>query len=304
MRLKKSSSLGKLIMTEESYKKDIHFQCKDGYNLAGTLYTPSEGSTNRNALLFAPATGMKRGFYNSLASYLVSLGYGCLTFENRGIGDSLQGSIKECKASLIDWGTFDLVGAFHELQRRFPNNKYHIIGHSAGGQLVGLIPNFKDISSVFNFACSSGQIDQMRVPFRYQARFFMDIFIPISNRLLGYTKSGLVGMGESLPQQVAADWRNWCNAQGYVEADFGKRIEEHWFYDIDCPSLWVNATDDDIANNDNVDDMTRVFKALPIERLELDPSREGLREIGHMKFFSQKSKKLWSYLIDWLETHS
>ncbi|WP_415892873.1 alpha/beta fold hydrolase [Neptuniibacter sp. PT8_73] len=291
-------------MTSGINKKDLNFQCKDGCELAGTQYIPAEVRANGNAILFAPATGMKRGFYNSLASHLTSIGYSCLTFENRGVGDSLRGSIKDCKASLIDWGTLDLAGAFNELQRSFPNHKYHIVGHSAGGQLLGLIPNWNKIGSIFNFACSSGQIDQMSAPFRYQARFFLDIFIPISNKLFGYTKSELVGMGESLPSQVAADWRHWCNAQGYVETDFGKRIQEHWFYEMDCPSLWVNASDDSIANNHNVDDMTRVFTKMPIERVELDPSKEGLKEIGHMKFFSKKSEKLWPYLTNWLEKHA
>ena len=291
-------------MTAELDKMYNSFQCIDGYRLASTIYTPSENRANGNAILFAPATGMKRGFYNSLASHLTLRGYACLTFENRGIGDSLQNSLKDCRASLVDWGALDLAGAFNELQTCFPNHKYHIIGHSAGGQLIGLIPNWKDISSVFNFACSSGQIDQITAPFRYLARFFMEIYIPISNKLFGYTKSELIGMGEPLPAQVAIDWRNWCNAQGYVETDFGKRIKEHWFYNIDCPGLWVNASDDAIANNDNVDDMTRVFKKMPIERIELNPLDEGPGKIGHMKFFSKKSKKLWPYLTNWLEKHS
>lgn len=289
-------------MTKEFSKQNIEILCKDNYKLASSIYTSSH--SNSNAILFAPATGIKRGFYNSLANHLAELGYGCLTFDNRGIGDSLYGDLKNCDASIVDWGTLDLVGAFNELLARFPNHKYHIVGHSAGGQLIGLIPNWKEISSVFNFACSSGQIDQMSIPFRYQARFFMDLYIPISNKLFGYTKSELIGMGEPLPSQVARDWRTWCNGQGYVETEFGNRIKEHWFYEINCPSLWMNASDDGIANNENVDDMTRVFKKMPIKRIELDPTTEGLKEIGHMKFFSKRSEKLWPYLTDWLEQHS
>lgn len=291
-------------MNEEITKRDISFKCKDGYSLASTLYIPSTATANNNAILFAPATGIKREFYSSLATHLTSLGYGCLTFDNRGIGGSLQGSLKGFKANLVEWGEQDLVGAFTELQARFPEHKYHVVGHSAGGQLIGLVPQHKDISSVFNFACSSGQVDQMSAPFRYQAAFFMNVFIPVCNKLFGYTKSQWVGMGEPLPLQVAADWRRWCNAQGYVETEFGKRITEHWFYDMDCPSLWMNASDDGIANNANVDDMTRVFKNMPIERVELHPKEVGLKEIGHMKFFSKKSEKLWVYLTDWLAKHA
>lgn len=290
---------------ENTYKKEnITFYCQDGYALTGTFYTPNDDSCKQNAILFAPATGIKRGFYNSLASHLATLGYGCLTFDNRGIGDSLQGQLKDCKANIIEWGSQDLVSAFTELQTHFSDHKYHIVGHSAGGQLIGLIPDWHKISSVFNVACSSGQLDQMQGLFRLQARFFMDVFIPVSNKLFGYTNSQWVGMGEPLPKQVGQDWADWCNAQGYVETDFGKRITKHWFYDIDIPSVWLNATDDSIANNANVDDMTRVFKNMPIERITLDPVVEGVQEIGHMKFFSKKSEKLWAYVTDWLEKHN
>ncbi len=284
-------------------KQDIQFNCQDGYQLTATLYAPMD-KNKHNAILFAPATGIKRGFYNSLATYLCSLGYGCMTFDNRGIGDSLQGDIKDSQASLVEWGEFDLVSAFRTLQEKFPNHNYHIIGHSAGGQLIGLIPDWQNIRSIFNVACSSGQIDLMKQPFRARAKFFMKVFIPMSNRLFGYSKNQWVGMGESLPAQVAQDWADWCSAEGYVETEFGKRIQQHWYDKIDCPSFWLNATDDDIANSATVADMTRVFTKLPVERLELCPKAENLTEIGHMKFFSKKSAKLWYILTEWLEKHS
>lgn len=283
-------------------KTDIRILCADQYPLAGTLYQPKEAA--KAAVLFAPATGIKKEFYNSLATHLAELGYGCLTFENRGIGNSLQGKLKDCPASLLDWGQLDLPAAFTALKNAFTGVNYHIVGHSAGGQLVGLMPDWADIHTMFNVACSSGQLDNMENPFRRQGRFFMDIFIPLSNRVFGYTKSQWFGMGEPLPAQVAQDWADWCNGAGYVATAFGKSIHTHWYDHISCPSLWLNATDDDIANNANVDDMTRIFTKLPVERITLNPTEEGLAEIGHMKFFSRKSSKLWQHLTGWLEKYA
>ena len=69
------------------------------------------------------------------------------------------------------------------------------------------------------------------------------------------------------------------------------------------PSLWVNASDDFIANNTNTDDMLSVFTKIPYSKLTLSAEEHNLREIGHMKFFSQKSKVLWAYALNWLMEH-
>jgi len=108
-------------------------------------------------------------------------------------------------------------------------------------------------------------------------------------------------MGEPLPRKVAAQWRTWCNGKGYVKTAFGKTIHMHWYDDVNLPSIWLNADDDDIAIDENVNDMIDVFTQIKVERLKLDPAEYGLKEIGHMKFFSRKNKVLWSLAIDWLK---
>lgn len=283
-------------------KKNITITCQDGYTLAATLYAP-DTDTNA-AVMVSPATGIKRGFYNSFASYLAEQGYGVLTFDNRGIGDSLHGKLKDCNATLRDWGSLDMPAVLEQLKKQFPNTRYHVVGHSAGGQMLGLMPNYGDIASVFNVACSSGQLDNMQGKFRYQAKFFMNVFMPVNHLLFGYTNSQWMGMGEPLPKGVAKDWADWCNGAGYIKTAFGDTVKKHWFDDINCPSFWINATDDDIANNANVDDMTRVFTKMTtegnIKRLTLDPAEQGFSDIGHMKFFSSKRSKLWALATNWL----
>lgn len=254
--------------------------------------------------MIAPATGIKRGFYTAIAEYLAGQGCAVMTFDNRGIGDSLGTSVKHSTATARDWGYLDMPAILSELIEQFPEASYHLVGHSAGGQLVGLMHNHDKLSSMFNFACSSGQLRNMNWRYQFKAQFFMNGFIPLNNILFGYTNTQWVGMGEPLPKGVAKEWRYWCNGAGYVETAFGKSIKQHWYDEVNCPALWVNATDDDIANNINVDDMTRVFTQQKPERLTLNPTEHGLREIGHMKFFSRKSKKLWPVLDEWLKQHS
>ena len=70
------------------------------------------------------------------------------------------------------------------LQDEFPSAKYHLIGHSAGGQLIGLMPNYQALTSVVSVACSSGRIKNMDMPFKAQAILFMNGAITLGNLLL------------------------------------------------------------------------------------------------------------------------
>ena len=281
--------------------KNITITCKDNTSLAATLFKPSDV---KGAVLIAPATGIVRQFYTSFAKHLTEQGFGVIIFDNRGIGGSLKGNIKDSEASLVDWGAIDTVAALERLIQEFPNTKYHLVGHSAGGQLIGLMSNAEDLSSVFNYASSSGQLTNMKFPFNVRAQFFMNIFIPLSNLIFGYTKSPLMGMGEPLPKHAGRQWKEWCNGDGYVKTTFGKEVKQHWYNEFDVPSFWVNASDDDIANTKNVQDMLKVFPKLKAKVLELNPSDYNVSDIGHMKFFSKRRKELWPIATDWLEQHT
>lgn len=278
--------------------QDIKIKCQDDFELAGTIYTPK---IIKGAIMIAPATGITKRFYNSFATHLTENGYGVICFDNRGIGNSKNTNINKGNASLINWGRLDMTAVMECLKSNFPNQTYHVVGHSAGGQLVGLMDNAFDVKSIFNFASSSGSLRNMQNPFKLKASFFLNIYIPINNLLFGKTNSQWVGMGEPLPKMVASQWKKWCNAKGYVESEFGKEIKEHHFYELDCPSMWVHATDDGIANLDNVKDMTRVYSKSKAEIVTLNPKDLNKKFLGHMGFFSSKNKELWSHALKWFD---
>ncbi|MDN3448367.1 alpha/beta fold hydrolase [Psychrobacter sp. APC 3281] len=270
--------------------------------LAATVYRPKDAT--KKAVMMAPATGIKRHFYHNFATYLAESGFGVLTFDNEGIGESLSTDLAKCSASLISWGRHDMPAVLDALQDEFPDASYHLIGHSAGGQLIGLMPNYQAIGSVFNVACSSGRIKNMGMPYKLKAMGFMDAFIPFTNLTLGYTPSDKIGMGEPLPRGVARQWREWCNGAGYIKTAFGRSIHTHFYDELSMPALWLGFSDDDIANSENMDDMIRVFTKMPVEKRFLDPEDFGLNHIGHMRYFSSKTNikapQLWQMAVTWL----
>ena len=270
--------------------------------LVATVYRPRDEV--KAAVMIAPATGIKRQFYHNFATYLAASGFGVITFDNEGIGESLSSDLTKCDASLISWGRHDMPAVLDALQDEFADATYHLIGHSAGGQLIGLMPNYKALTSVFNVACSSGQIKNMDMPYKLKAMGFMDVFIPLTNLTLGYTPADKIGMGEPLPRGVARQWREWCNGAGYIKTAFGKSIHTHFYDEIDMPALWLGFSDDEIANSNNMDDMIRVFSKMPVEKRYFDPEEFGLNSIGHMRYFSSKTNakapQLRQMAVDWL----
>lgn len=271
--------------------------------LAATLFRPQRPV--KAALMIAPATGIKRGFYHAFAAWLAQVGYGVITFDNHGIGESLHARLKDCTATLQSWGEADMSAVFAQLRAQFPDCAYHVIGHSAGGQLIGLMAGAEQLSSAFVVASSSGSLRNMPQPFKTKAHFFMNAFIPLSHAIFGYTQSSWVGMGEPLPKGVAAQWAAWCNGQGYVETAFGNTVHQHRYDTLRIPMQWLYASDDEIACAANVADMQRVFSAAQHTTTCLEPAQYGVSHIGHMRFFSRKSRDtLWPLATQWLAQHT
>ena len=275
----------------------IKIECEDGFKLSGKLFKPKKISSS---VMIAPATGIKKEFYSAFANYLAENGFATLTFDNRGIGESKGNSINSSNASLTNWGKLDMTAALEYLKSEIPNTEYHLIGHSAGGQLVGLMKNAKEIKSIFNFGSSSGSLQYSKYPFKLKSSFWLNFYIPLSNLIFGHTKSQWVGMGEPLPKNVGKEWTKWCNGKGYVKVDLDTKIKEHLYNELSFNTLWVHAKDDEIANYENVKDMIRVHPNIKSTILTLSPKEYGFKDIGHMKFFRKGKKELWSLATKWL----
>jgi len=278
---------------------DVEVTCADAVKLSATLFQPKQRA--KAAVMIAPATGITQNFYINFATWLATQGYAVVTFDNRGIGKSLRCHVKNSDASLQYWGELDTPAILEFLKDRFPGLSYHLIGHSAGGQLVGLMHNAMELKSILNFACSSGNLSKMSYPFKISAHFFMNVFIPLSNLIFGYTKSQWLGMGEPLPRMAAQQWRRWCNGEGYVKTDFGKGINKHCYDDLETDIQWLYASDDSIANENTVKEMATVYSQSRAEIIRLDPNEYGFKAIGHMGFFRRSNKVLWKLASDRIE---
>lgn len=277
--------------------EDLQIEAADGVVLEAHI---RRAAAPRGGVLIAGATGVPERFYRPFSKWLATeRALTCLTFDYRGIGRSLRGRLADCPARLQDWGQLDMPAALDALAAQV-DGPLHLVGHSAGGQLVGLMPNATRLRRIVQVAVSSGHFAHLHPRLRLTARLLMQVYMPISNRLLGYAASKRLGWGEDLPRGVAEQWTAWCSRAGYVENAFGRTVHEHHYDALRMPILNLSFTDDLIATPKNVEDMLRLFPAAEVERRRLDPEALGAEKVGHIDLFRTFNRSLWPLVADFL----
>lgn len=267
----------------------------DGRPLAGRLF---QAQSIQGCVLIAGATAVPQRFYSRFAAWLASHGYATLTFDYRGIAESLNGQpVRAMRADLVDWGSRDIPGALSWFHDRYPNLPLCLLGHSAGGQMLGLLPNHALLDRVVTVAASTGYVPREKWPTRWLARFVFQVYGPTTTRLLGYLPARRIRLGEDLPAGVASQWARWCLSPGYAANGRGRDYTDHWHAQFAAPVLALSATDDPIATAPNVEALWAQFPSAEITIRRLAPSDYGLVGIGHMNFFRASHQALWPFVL-------
>ena len=143
---------GKLVAEEaldDVFVDDIIVPAADRYPLGATFFLPRTAKRT-HAVLINSATAVPRKLYRGFAGYLARRGCAVLIYDYRGIGDSRQKSLTGYnqvkslvgfKASMADWAAKDVSAAVSWMSERYHNMPLAYIGHSFGGQALGLLPN-------------------------------------------------------------------------------------------------------------------------------------------------------------------
>lgn len=275
--------------------ENVTITCTDGYRLSGRFYQ-SKHPTQNLPILVCPATGITQGFYHNFIEWITTQGSDVLVFDFRGIGESLQGKLSDSNASIQDWGQLDIPAAIETLLNKTNQKQVILLGHSAGGQLLGIVPNYKKVSQVIAISGSTGHVKGLKGKTKRMAPVMFNLIFPISNLVKGYGATQFLGMGENLPKNVAKQWAQFCSKPGYVINAIGKTIFEDFHSEIQCPITVYWSSDDEIATEANVKDLLRLYPNAKTNMIELDPQQLGHKVIGHMFMFKKSHQDLWSKL--------
>jgi predicted alpha/beta hydrolase len=237
-------------------------------------------------LLIAGAMGAGRDFYAPLARYFAANGIHVLTFDYPFEGD------------VSSWAETHLDAMLGVTAAMAPGLPLLYVGHSLGGQLLGVLPHAPDVKAALTVTAGSGYYKlNDRMPVR--VRIFWFGAIPLLTPLFGYFPGKALRMVGDLPRGVAWQWRKWCLHPEYLLAE-----GEHYriaFDRVRIPIRGYSFEDDDIVTRPAIDHLHTFYRAAVVERRHVHPRDVGAARIGHFGYFSERSRDtLWRESLDWL----
>jgi predicted alpha/beta hydrolase len=264
----------------------------DGYPLAVTLF---EGPSSKRTLVVASATGVLRSYYATFAAWLASRGTRVVTFDYRGIGDSRPTSLRGFEASMLSWAS-DLGSVLSWTTKTY--GRPSVIGHSVGGQLVGLLPDVSMLRSAVFVASQCG--DYRLWPEAWRRAWYFTLWhavVPSVTSAVGYLP-GSLGIGQDLPAGVALEWARWCRTPGYMVGGPTGEARREGYRRLTTPLLAYGFDDDDYAPPAAVTALLELYENASITRRQL----AAKEPIGHFGFFRDRHKgTLWQETAEFLE---
>ena len=258
---------------------------------------PASGNAWAN-LVIAGAMAVRQDFYEPLARFFAANGVNALTFDYPGMGYSRHGWLRRCESDVSTWAERDLNRMLFEAQTMAPSRPLAYLGHSLGGQLLGVLPDAQRVAAALTVTAGSGYYKlNDRMPMRVRLLWFGAI--PALTPLFGYFPGKRLRIVGDLPRGVAWQWRRWCLHPEYLLAE-GDRYREA-FKRIRIPIRGYSFEDDPMITKHAIDHLHGFYSAAQVERRHLDPREVGERGIGHFGYFSERSRDtLWRESLDWL----
>src|SRR5262245_43139340 len=253
---------------------DVSFPARDGFALAGERFDPA--ATPRAAVVVASALGVSRRFYPGFASFLAEDGMGGLTFDYRGIGGSRPaGPLGRFRAARHEWGEEDLPGAIAFAEQTWPGVPVALVGHSVGGQLVGLAQGAERLAAMLFVASQSGYWRLWPWPARWRMVVTWHVAIPSVTRALGYLPLSRLGGGADVPAGVALEWARWGSHPRYVLSWADTRPDAR-YATLACPLRSLAVSDDRFyAPRGPVEALVNMYPKTRSEIVTVTPAEAG-----------------------------
>ncbi len=264
-------------------------QAADGYPLAASFFRPAAGR-EKAIVIVNGATGVRRRFYDRFALYLADRGFLTVTYDYRGIGDSRLNTLN-LPLTMEAWGSRDFDGVLrfvHGLRSDLP---IFVVGHSVGGQIVGLAEHNWIVDGAVAVGAQSGYWRHWPVRAQRRMAFNWHVMIPALVTLFGELP-GWAGTGQPLPAGVARQWARWCRHPDFLFGEDPAR--RRGFEQISIPMLVLGMDADPYAPPAAVDAFARFYPRATVDRRHLNDPR-----LGHFDFFRPQQEALWGEVDHW-----
>lgn len=283
--------------------RTVHFQATDGFELAGRCF--GDAATARAGLLIAPAMGVSQSYYADFAQWMAAQGWLVMSFDYRGMGASrpaaMRHSLKGLEADIRTWAERDAAAALDQLASKLGDARpIHWLGHSLGGQILGLLPNRQRVARAVTVGSGSGYWRENAAVLRRYVWWLWYVVVPLSLPLFGYFPGRRLRKVGDLPRGVMAQWRRWCLHPGYMMGEGGEALKAQYAA-LRTPMLSLSFTDDEFMSRRNTESLHGFYAGAQPELRRIAPQDIGERRIGHFGFFrSRFQASLWPQVSRWL----
>ena len=282
----------------------------DGFPLSARLHGSLAGA--RAGVVISPAMGVPQSYYADFAAWLAEQGFAVLSFDYRGMGASrpaaYRRSLRGFEADVVTWAERDAASALDYLAESLDEHGHggrpvHWIGHSLGGQIVGLLPEASRdrLGRIVTVGCGSGYWRENAPRLRRVAWALWYVIAPAAMAVAGYFPGRRLRQVGDLPLGVMAQWRRWCLSPDYLMGEGGEAWQRRYAA-LDRPILSLSFTDDEFMSDRNIASLHGFYASAPREMRRIAPEDVQARAIGHFGFFRERFRQtLWPQVVPFLQ---
>lgn len=268
----------------------------DRVALAAVVHEPA-GEARGNVLILG-ATAVPRAFYDRFAAHLAAHGLRVVSFDYRGVGGSRPASLRGDRSTMTDWAERDAGAALAWIKREHPGQAVFLVGHSFGGQALGVCDALGDVDAVVTVGSQLGS--RRHWPAAHGAALAAWWrAIPLVTGAVGWLP-GWMGLTHDLPAGVATEWARWCEHPDYLVGYVPGAAAR--FARVRAPVLAYSFTDDVYAPRRAVEALLARLGGARVLHRRVGPGDLGVAEIGHFGFFRPATGAvLWGELTGFFD---
>jgi predicted alpha/beta hydrolase len=218
-------------------------------------------------------------YYQPFAGWLARQGFTAATFDYRGTGLSRPRELRGFNADIFDWARLDCAAMIDALPRPL-----YWIGHSLGGQILGLVPNKHSVAKAVTVATGSGYWLENVPRLRLKVWWLWYVLAPVALGVCGYFPGRALRKVGDLPKGVMAQWRRWCLDPQYAVGAEGEAVRAEYAA-VRAPIVSISFSDDEMMSARNTESIHSFYTGAPRTMKRIAPRDVGVARIGHFGFF-------------------